>query len=99
HLDGEAPTVDGRTLAAASAEAPTPDGRVLFRVEEPFKPHGSLHSLRGNLAPDGSLLKLAGTERTLHAGPARVFDGEEACADAVRAGEVEADDVLVIRYE
>jgi dihydroxy-acid dehydratase len=98
-LDGDAPTVDGRSLAEATAAATPPDGRVVFSVEQPFKPRGALYSLRGNLAPEGSVVKLAGTERTRQTGPARVFDGEEACADAVRAGDVQAGDVLVIRYE
>ena len=55
--------------------------------------------LRGNLAPDGSLVKAAGATRSSHRGPARVFDSEEACADAVRAGLVRDGDVLVVRYE
>jgi dihydroxy-acid dehydratase len=99
HLDGEAPAVSGGTLADAVAGAPMPDGEVVFSADEPFKPSGALHSLRGNLAPDGSVVKLAGTRRTVHVGPARVFDSEEACAAAVRAGEVEPGDVLVTRYE
>jgi dihydroxy-acid dehydratase len=99
HLDGAAPTVDGRTIADATAAAPAPDGEVLFRVEQPFKPTGALHVLRGNLAPDGSLVKLAGTERTLHRGVARVFDSEEQCTQAVRDGVVQDGDVLVVRYE
>jgi dihydroxy-acid dehydratase len=57
-----------------------------------------LHALRGNLAPDGSLVKLSGGHRT-HRGPALVFDSEEACTDAVRAGVVAAGSVLVVRYE
>jgi dihydroxy-acid dehydratase len=99
HLDGEAPAVSGGTLADAVAGAPAPDGEVVFSADEPFKPSGALHSLRGNLAPHGSVVKLAGTRRTVHVGPARVFDSEEACAAAVRAGEVEPGDVLVTRYE
>ncbi len=98
-LDGEAPTVEGASLAAATAGAPPPDGDVVAAVERPFKPTGSLFCLRGNLAPEGSLTKLAGTERGRQSGPARVFDGEEACAEAVRSGHVVAGDVLVIRYE
>jgi dihydroxy-acid dehydratase len=98
-LDGEAPTVGGATLREATAGAPAPDGEVLFTAERPFKPGGALHTLRGNLAPEGSVVKLAGTERTRQTGPARVFDGEEACAEAVRSGAVAAGDVLVIRYE
>jgi dihydroxy-acid dehydratase len=98
-LDGSAPTVAGSTLAEATREAPAPDGEVLFSLERPFKNTGALHVLRGNLAPDGSLLKLAGDVRRRHRGPARVFDGEEACTDAVRSGGVREGDVLVVRYE
>jgi dihydroxy-acid dehydratase len=98
-LDGEAPTVAAVTLAEATADAPTPDGEVVFGAERPFKPAGRLTSLRGNLAPDGCVVKLAGTERTRQTGPARVFDCEEDCAEAVRSGAVRPGDVLVIRYE
>src|SRR3954468_2816915 len=98
HLDGGAPSVGAGTLAEAVEGAAAPDGEVVAPVERPFKPSGALHALYGNLAPEGSVVKLAGTERTRHVGPARVFDGEEACADAVRAGRVEPGDVLVIRY-
>jgi dihydroxy-acid dehydratase len=98
-VDGDAPTVAGGTLAQATQSAPAPDGSVLFPAEQPFRAGGSLFVLRGNLAPEGSLVKLAGTERRLHRGPARVFDSEEACADAVRSGVVQAGDVLVVRYE
>ena len=98
-MDGEAPTVDGRTLADATKDGPQPDGEVVYRLEEPFKPTGALHALRGNLAPEGSLVKAAATSRRSHRGPARVFDSEEACCDGVRAGRVAAGDVLVVRYE
>ena len=64
-----------------------------------FAARGKLYALRGNLAPDGCLLKLAGVERSAHTGPARVFDDEESCAYAVRSGGVSAGDVLVVRYE
>jgi dihydroxy-acid dehydratase len=97
--DGSAPTVAGSTLAEATAEAPPPDGEVLFSREAPYKPTGALYVLRGNLAPLGSVVKAAGTDRRFQRGPARVFDSEEACADAVRAGRVAAGDVLVVRYE
>jgi len=99
HVDGEAPTVEGTTLADATRNAPHPDGEVVYTLEQPFKPPGSLHALRGNLAPDGSLVKVSATMRRSHRGPARVFDSEEACTDAVRAGRVAAGDVLVVRYE
>ena len=97
-VDGDAPTVEGRTLGAATRDAVEPDGDVTFTLEAPFKPTGALHALYGNLAPDGSLVKLAAARRT-HTGPARVFDSEEACTDAVRAGLAQPGDVLVVRYE
>jgi len=98
-LDGAAPTVAGATLEEATRAAPAPDGEVLFSLERPFKETGALHVLRGNLAPEGSLLKLAGGVRRRQSGPARVFDGEEACTEAVRCGGVSHGDVLVVRYE
>jgi len=97
-LDGDAPTVDGSTLAASTSDAAAPDGDVLFTLDAPFKPTGALHALRGNLAPDGSLVKLSGSHRT-HRGPALVFDSEEECTNAVRSGAVAAGSVLVVRYE
>jgi dihydroxy-acid dehydratase len=99
HFDGEAPTVAGATFSAATADAPAPDGEVLFAHDAPFKPSGALRTLRGNLAPDGSLVKVAGVARTRQTGPARVFDDEFACVTAVREGRVRPGDVLVVRYE
>jgi dihydroxy-acid dehydratase len=98
HVDGAAPTVNGSTLDAATRDAAAPDGEVLFTADAPYKVHGALHALRGNLAPDGSLVKLAAARR-FHEGPARVFDSEEACTDAVRGGVAQSGDVLVVRYE
>jgi len=98
-IDGDAPTLAGRTLAEETADASDPDGEIVFTVERPFKTTAALAVLRGNLAPDGSLVKAAGAGRSGHRGPARVFDSEEACADAVRAGLVQSGDVLVVRYE
>ena len=97
HVDGGAPTVDGLTLAERTEGAPAPDGAVLSTVEQPFKAGGALRALRGNLAPGGSLVKVSGMRA--HRGPARVFDSEEACADAVRGGGALPGDVLVVRYE
>ena len=99
HMDGDAPAVQGGTLASAVAGAAEPDGSVLTTPDRPFKPRGSLVALRGNLAPDGCVTKLAGTERRSHTGPARVFDDEESCAAAIRSGSVVPGEVLVIRYE
>ena len=96
-VDGDAPTVGGRTLAAACADAPAPDGVVTFALESPYKPLAALHALHGSLAPGGALVKAA--EKRTHRGPARVFDSEEACVDAVRGGAVQPGDVLVVRYE
>jgi dihydroxy-acid dehydratase len=98
-VDGGAETVDGRTLAETSADAPPPDGDVVHPLSQPFKPTGALYILRGNLAPEGAVVKLAGTERRAHRGPARVFDSEEACTAAVRDGLVGPGDVVVVRYE
>jgi dihydroxy-acid dehydratase len=98
-IDGEAPAVGGGTLAAAVAGAPGPDGRVTYSCDAPYKPTSGLVALRGNLAPDGAVAKVSGTERRRHTGPARVFDSEEACIAAVTADAVAAGDVLVIRGE
>jgi dihydroxy-acid dehydratase len=100
HLDGTAITVTGRTLAEESAAAAeTPGQQVVRAVGNPIKPHGGLVILQGNLAPEGGVLKLSGTERALHRGPARVFDGEEAAMDAVQRQLIKPGDVVVIRYE
>jgi dihydroxy-acid dehydratase len=98
-VDGDAPTVTGATLAEATASAPDPDGAVLARHDRPFKPVSGLTGLRGNLAPEGAVAKVSGVERRRHAGPARVFESEEACVAAVAAGVVRPGDVLVIRNE
>jgi dihydroxy-acid dehydratase len=98
-LDGDAPAVQGGTLADVTAGAADPDGRVLVGADAPYKPSGALYALRGNIAPDGAVVKLAGTERTRQTGPARVFDSEEACIEAVRGGHVAPGEVLVVRYE
>ena len=99
-LHGDAPTVDGRTIAEiAGAVRETPGQKVVVPIETPIKPVGGLTILRGSLAPDGCVVKLAGHERRHHRGPARVFDSEAACYDAVRAQRIVPGDVVVIRYE
>ncbi|HET9737117.1 MAG TPA: dihydroxy-acid dehydratase [Solirubrobacteraceae bacterium] len=98
-VDGDAPAVEGGTLAERTAGAPAPDGEVVHRADAPYKPAGGLLALRGNLAPEGAVVKVAGTERRRHSGPARVFDSEEACMAAINAGGVGPGDVLVIRNE
>ena len=96
----DGPTVTGKTLheEAALAEE-TPGQPVIHKWTDPLKSTGGLVILRGNLAPDGCVVKVAGHERILHTGPARVFDSEDSCFHAVEAGAINPDDVLVIRYE
>jgi dihydroxy-acid dehydratase len=77
----------------------TPGQPVVVSIEHPIKPTGGLAVLRGNLAPDGCVVKLAGHERLSHRGPARVFDSEEQCFAAVKQRTIEPGDVVVIRYE
>jgi dihydroxy-acid dehydratase len=97
---GDAPTVDGRTLGEiATAVVERPGQEVVVPIETPISPTGGLAILRGNLAPEGSVVKLAGHERLLHRGPARVFDSEEACFAAVKERRLVPGDVVVIRYE
>jgi dihydroxy-acid dehydratase len=94
-VDGSARGVDGRRLDEAVADAAVPDGRVIGS----FKPRGSLYALRGSLAPDGAVIKHAGTERRRQSGPARVFDDESSCIAAVRSGAVDEGEILIVRYE
>ncbi|MCU1383305.1 MAG: ilvD 2 [Acidobacteria bacterium] len=99
-IDGSAQTITGRTLGAEAADAvETPGQEVVRPLGQPLKPSGGLVILRGSLAPDGSVMKISGTERMTHRGPARVFDSEEAAFDAVQRQTIKAGDVVVIRYE
>jgi dihydroxy-acid dehydratase len=99
-LVGDCRTVDGRSLGEIAAAAhETPGQEVIRPAASPLKDRGGLAILRGALAPDGCVVKLAGHDRTTHRGPARVFDAEEACFAAVQAGAIVAGDVVVIRYE
>ena len=99
-IHGDAPTVDGRPLGEIAAAAQETAGQeVVVPIERPLKPRGGIAVLRGNLAPDGCVVKLAGHDRTLHRGPARIYDCEEDCFAAVKAGRIGAGDVVVIRYE
>ncbi len=94
------PTVTGKSLhAEARAAEETPGQPVIHTWEEPLKPTGGLVILRGNLAPEGCVVKVAGHERIHHTGTARVFDSEDACFHAVEAGQINPGDVCVIRYE
>jgi dihydroxy-acid dehydratase len=99
-IDGDQLTVTGRTLAEeveGAEEAPGQD--VIVTVEEPLRSSGGLVILKGNIAPEGCVVKVAGYTRLEHTGPARVFDSEEAAMTAVQAGGISHDDVVVIRYE
>ncbi len=99
-LHGDAITITGNTVAENLAEFDTaPDSVVLYPASAPRSPTGGLVILKGNLAPEGAVIKVAGTKHLSHKGPARVYDGERAAFNAVNAGEVQDGDVLVIRYE
>ncbi len=98
----DAPTCTGRMLSEECTEARSPEQArepVLRDVGDPLKPRGGFAILRGSLAPAGCVVKLAGHDRTVHTGPARVFDGEEAAFAAVQAGSIKHGDVVVIRHE
>jgi dihydroxy-acid dehydratase len=99
-LHAEARSVDGRTLADVAAAVVETEGQeVVVPIETPLKPRGGVAVLYGNLAPEGCAVKLAGHDRLVHRGPARVFDSEEETFAAVKAGAISAGDVVVIRYE
>jgi len=99
-VDGSALTVTGRTFAEEAAAAKeTPGQEVILPLNRVLKARGGMAILRGNLAPDGCVIKLAGHDRISHHGPARVFEREEEAQQAVLNGKIKAGDVLIIRYE
>ena len=99
-IHASAMTVDGRTLGQIAEQTVEAPGQpVVVPIERPLKPTGGLAVLRGNLSPDGCVVKLAGHERLRHRGPARVFDSEEECFAAVKQRSIRSGDVVVIRYE
>ena len=99
-LHGDAITVTGRTVAEnLQGVEREPDSRVIYPVSSPRSPTGGLVILKGNLAPEGAVMKVAGTKHLAHEGPARVYDGERAAFEAVTRGEIKGNDVLVLRYE
>ena len=99
-LHGDVMTVTGRTLAEEAADAvETPGQQVILPVERALSPNGGLVILKGNLAPDGCVIKVAGEERTYFRGPARIFECEEDAFEAVSARRIVPGDVVVIRYE
>lgn len=100
YADGTQTTVTGKSLADASAMATeTPGQDVIRAVGDPIKPTGGLVILKGNLAPEGGVVKVAGSDHLTHRGPARVFENEESAMEAVTSGSIKDGDVLVIRYE
>ncbi len=99
-LHADAQTVTGQTLGEIADQASEAEGQKVVRpVSDPIKATGGLVILRGNLAPEGCVVKVAGHERLKHTGPARVFEGEEAAMDAVRRNAIRPGDVVVIRNE
>ena len=99
-LKPDAVTVTGRTIGEEAADVQeTPGQEVVRTAADPITPTGGLVILRGNLAPEGCVVKVAGHAASTHRGPARVFDSEEAAFEAVEQGRIEAGDVIVIRYE
>ena len=100
HLHADAITISGRTIGEHAREATeTPDQPVVRALSNPIKATGGLVILKGNLAPEGAVVKVAGYDIKTQSGPARVFDSEEAAFEAVQTGAIRAGDVVVIRYE
>jgi dihydroxy-acid dehydratase len=99
-LHGDCLTCTGRTVRENLSEVRLPDGQdVIVPVSRAYEKTGGLHILRGNLAPEGCVIKTAGVKRLQHRGPARVFDSEELCMAAVQAGKIVKGDTVIIRYE
>ncbi len=100
YLHGDCITVTGKTLAENLAHVTFPEGQdVVFRVSSPIYATGGVVGLKGNLAPEGAIVKIAGMKDLVFEGPARVFDGEDACFRAVQNREYSEGDVIVLRYE
>jgi dihydroxy-acid dehydratase len=100
HADGSTLTISGKTLAEEAGLAKETPGQVVIHTfEDPIKPTGGLVILKGNLAPEGCVMKIAAANRLEHRGPARVFNSEDECFAAVQAQKIKPNDVLVIRYE
>jgi len=100
YVDGSALTCTGRTFAEEAAQAQETAGQEVIRpLDKPLKPTGGLAILRGSLAPEGCVIKLAGHDKKVHRGPARVFNREEDAMAAVTRGEIRPNDVVIIRYE
>ena len=100
-LNRDVPTASGMTMGEIADEAIEADGTVVRSIDNPYYPEGGLRVLRGNLAPDGAVVKQSAVQAEMrrHTGPARVFDSEEAATEAIFGGEIREGDVVVIRYE
>src|SRR4029077_16682106 len=99
HIDGNCLTVTGMTLAEVYGAAAMPDGAVVRPASEPLLPDSGLAVLKGNLCPDGALIKVPGLKLLIHEGPARVFECEEDCVRAVEARAYHAGEGLILRNE
>src|SRR6195256_2153451 len=99
HIDGTCLTISGRTIAEEHGGANAPDGEIVFRTSAPIMADGGVAVLKGNLCPDGAVIKVAGLKKLVFEGSARVFEDEEDCVDAARNRKYAAGDVLVIRNE
>ncbi len=100
YVDGSAITCTGHTFSEEAAKAvETPGQQVIRPLDQPLKTTGGLAILRGSLAPEGCVIKLAGHAKRYHSGPARVFNREEEAMAAVQSGHIQPNDVVIIRYE
>jgi dihydroxy-acid dehydratase len=99
HIDGTCLTISGKTIAEEYGSANPPDGEVIYSVSKPIMRDGGVAVLKGNLCPDGAVIKVAGLKNLTFEGTARVFEDEDACVDAVRNRNYAAGEVLVIRNE
>ena len=99
-IHGDAMTVTGKTVAENLAGSTFPDEiEVILPLDRPLEPTGTMVILKGNIAPEGSVMKISSIHRERHSGPARVFESEDACFEAVARRDIKAGDVVVIRYE
>ena len=99
HIDGDCVTITGKTLAQEYGNANAPDGEVVYRPSAPIMADGGVAVLKGNLCPDGAVIKVAGLKKLVFEGVARVFEDEEGCVDAVRKRSYAEGDILIIRNE
>jgi dihydroxy-acid dehydratase len=99
HIDGSCLTITGKTIAEEYGGANAPDGEVIYPTRTPIMPDGGVAVLKGNLCPDGAVIKIAGLTNLVFEGVARVFEDEETCVEAVRKRDYAAGEVLVIRNE